>query len=191
VHLVGFHYKNLVDNLPVFLSFLFRPLHLQPTHFRCRRLLLHLVTLRHTHTHTRARARLNSAGRVIGLPRNLYLYNSQLPQETDTRSPGGIRNPQSLPTSSCSLTLYTARPPTSAWTVVEGVPTAVLETVNDSCGRKWLVSVTLRPKRRLCGHTACAGLHVKCASCLSDCSHRRTVGRYQLNLAVSAITRCL
>ena len=35
--------------------------------------------------------------------------------------------------------------------------------------------MTLRLKRRLCSHKACAGLHVKCASCLSDVSHSRTV----------------
>jgi hypothetical protein len=64
VHLVGFHYKHLVDNLPFFfISFLFRPLRLQPTHFRYRGLLLHLVTLRHTHKHARAVELLWTSGR--------------------------------------------------------------------------------------------------------------------------------
>jgi hypothetical protein len=70
---------------------------------------------------------------------------------------------------------------------VEGVLTAVLETVSDSSGRKWLVSVTLRLKRRLCSHKGGVGLRVKCASCLSDVSHSRTVGRYQLNSTVSVV----
>jgi hypothetical protein len=36
--------------LSFFLSFLFRPL--LPNHYRCRKLLLHLITLKATHTHT-------------------------------------------------------------------------------------------------------------------------------------------
>jgi len=69
---------------------------------------------------------------------------------------------------------------------MEGVLTAVLETVNDSSGRKWLVSVTLWLKRRLC-----VGVHVKCAACVCGCSHSRTVGRYQLNCSVSLVTQVL
>ena len=65
--------------------------------------------------------------------------------------------------------------------------TAVLETVNDSSGRKWLVRFTLRLKRRLCSHKACVGLHVKGASCLSDFSHSRT-GRRRISIEFRSVS---
>ena len=77
--------------------------------------------------------------------------------------------------------------------VVCGGPLCLTRLINDSNGRKWLVSATLRLKRRLYSHKACVGLHVKCASCLPDFSHSRLdcVGRYQLNSAVSVVTGVL
>jgi len=206
VHLVGFHYNNLVDNLPLFLSFV-------PSYSDLFIFSLHILdvggycyTWSPSDTHARGWTPLDewSARRI-----NVFLYNSQLTQESDTRALSGIRIRN--PSQRAAAILQTARPPTSAWNIcvdyrrsvwwkvcwplcLEWLLTAVdgkVWTIDVVCGgrcadrcawngywQQWterLVSVAMRLERRLCGHKACFGLHVKCASCLSDCSHSRTV----------------
>ena len=64
--------------------------------FKCRGLLLHLITRSdkrartHTHTHTHT---LGTAAPDEGSPhlRGLYLHNSQHAEETSTHAPGVIR----------------------------------------------------------------------------------------------------
>jgi hypothetical protein len=59
---------------------------LLPTQCRCRRLLLHLITLHSTHTLVRTPLGEESARR-----RALYLHNTQHSQETNMHAPGWIR----------------------------------------------------------------------------------------------------
>ena len=69
--------------LSLFLSFLVWPL--LPTHCRCRRLLLHLITFNDTHTP------LDSSGQEISPTQRPLPYNTQHSQETNIHAPGGIR----------------------------------------------------------------------------------------------------
>jgi hypothetical protein len=76
--------------LALFLPFSFWPL--LPTHCRCRGLLLHLVTLKHTHTFGRTPLDEGPARR-----RDLYLTNTQHSQETDIHTTVGFE--PTIPTS--------------------------------------------------------------------------------------------
>ena len=103
----------------LFLSFLVWPL--LCTHFRCKQLLLHLITLSdthtlthshtHTHTHTHTHMPYISPGREIDSAQILLSDYTQHSQETSTC---GIRTRSPNKQAAADLCFKTLRPPRSA-----------------------------------------------------------------------------